>query len=193
MALPIVRSFWPKCHPRQDYPMEVLPPIPGFCRRTQIGHFNANVYVWSCYCCKIKQLDFGSALFLYNKKGWRKIDAQHRPPGVRVTRGWRLKPRTVVRDAVLAVCKEPFLDLFKKKHDTDAKLSRDTRSAGFVVVTKEAKSGHRGDKGQGVISGYNDTVSMTYSTWLVQFRYTIKGNYEETWNIVILFDCFPHW
>ena len=44
-------------------------------------------------------------------------------------------------DAVLAVCKEPFLDLFKKKHDTDAKLSRDTRSAGFVVVTKEAKSG----------------------------------------------------
>ena len=74
------------------------------------------------------------------------------------------KPRTVVRDAVLAVCKEPFLDLFKKKHDTDAKLSRDTRSAGFVVVTKETKSRHRGGKGQGVISGYNDTVSMTYST-----------------------------
>lgn len=38
------------------------------------------------------------------------------PPG----RLW--VPLTVVRDAVLAVCKEPFLDVFKKKHESDAKL-----------------------------------------------------------------------
>lgn len=46
--------------------------------------------------------------------------------------GWRLKPRTVVRDAVLAVCKEPFLDVFKKKHESDAKLSHDTAAQGLL-------------------------------------------------------------
>lgn len=50
------------------------------------------------------------------------------PPG----RLW--VPLTVVRDAVLAVCKEPFLDLFKKKHDTDAKLL--TTSCALRICTE---------------------------------------------------------